>query len=1233
MNVNLPTHACDSERLESFLSGDLSEAEEREFTVHLNSCESCRRSLADQAAEPEAWREAEMLLKPSQFDSQIANELTNRSAQPLQIQYVLDAISPTDDPEMLGRLGSYEVSGVVGAGGMGVVLKAIDRSLDRTVAIKVLTPHLASSGSARKRFAREAKAAAAVLHPNVIAIHSVSNDETALPYLVMPYVRGTSLQKRLDREGPLPLREILRIAAQIAAGLAAAHAQGLVHRDIKPANILLEEGVERVTITDFGLARAVDDATITHSGMIAGTPQYMSPEQARGEALDPRSDLFSLGSVMYAICTGRPPFRAETSYGVLRRITDEEPKAIREINPDIPQWLCQIISKLMSKRAADRYESAAEVAELLEACLAHVQQPTVAKLPPFLQLPAKGGRFFSISRRWAGVIAMVAAFGLGLLGILAWQTTEAPDIAGKWSGEEWGDVVLKKTAHGEYLGTYSDTFNESPGTIEVQWSRLEHRYKGAWREGQDRSGKISLRLVDNEIRGAWTTSRKSEINPGTPELADLTWKRMDTPKANAEGGIRVQVLLSTERHSRELLRKNIGFDGLSIMGSGITGTVNGKAHSDIVAVMAHRCRLESFDETQLGGKMYWRAILLVPQDSKSDGANHTLSQKRIDQMQEQGVQFWLDHQRDEAAAKPAALSEKLRSTNGTSPATPAAALETEIQVKVAAPEKMVMEAANQQGQFDGSLRLVVPARLNLRAGKTYRLKLTNIAGREGAEFYPTVETGPTSPRTEAFWAHNSVPIQFTEEEFDQALAGNHVTKVIYLPDPDFQEFALAGVETLVSTRLDPGTDPVREATRRGSILAVIRLGNRDAELPGAAPTPAKTKSEGKPQRIRQFSIPRRIGAIACSPDGKLIAIANSIPLTADSKPVVDILDTKTGTTVASLPFATDEEREVLTTIEDIPEFEVGPLVFSPDGAVLAVSNALGQVKLFKARSGELIRSLDDEKAKLAEEATPEKLRSLSRAMGGVRSLAFSPDGSLLATCGDSFVDAARIWGRIERGGLGQRSSTGPGRLKVWDAKTGALKHDLSGHSHAFAVAFAPDGPWLASAGRWSTASSDGNGVLLWDLEKGAIHRTILIEANGATHSVVFSPQTKLAAAGSIIFDKENDTRSAAILVAYPLSGITEWQQTIQGAAMPKGFLPDGKSIVVLCERKSIRFLDAETGESKHEIKAADSELWIDLAIAPKAGLMVVAVAGQEQRGGIEVWNITGRGSDVPGQKQ
>src|SRR5205814_9742171 len=175
--------------------------------------------------------------------------------------------------------------------------------------IKVMAPQLAASATARRRFTREARAAAAVTHDHVVTIHAVE-DAGPLPHIVMQFVAGTSLQDRLDRTGPLPLAEVLRIGMQTASGLAAAHAQGLVHRDVKPANILLENGVERVKLTDFGLARAADDASLTHSGQVAGTPAYMSPEQAEGKPVDARSDLFSLGSVLYAMLAGRPAFRA-----------------------------------------------------------------------------------------------------------------------------------------------------------------------------------------------------------------------------------------------------------------------------------------------------------------------------------------------------------------------------------------------------------------------------------------------------------------------------------------------------------------------------------------------------------------------------------------------------------------------------------------------------------------------------------------------------------------------------------------------------------------------------------------------------------------------------------------------------------------------------------------------------------------------------------------------------------
>ncbi len=194
---------------------------------------------------------------------------------------------------MLGRLGRYEIERLIGSGGMGVVFKAFDTDLNRPVAIKVLAPHLAGIGAARQRFAREARAVAAVVHEHIVAIYNVESNDPA-PFLVMQYVAGESLQQRIDRCGPLKLPEILRIAMQTSAGLAAAHAQGLVHRDIKPANILLEQGVERALLTDFGLARASDDASLTHTGYHLGTPQYMSPEQASGEPIDARAAISSV---------------------------------------------------------------------------------------------------------------------------------------------------------------------------------------------------------------------------------------------------------------------------------------------------------------------------------------------------------------------------------------------------------------------------------------------------------------------------------------------------------------------------------------------------------------------------------------------------------------------------------------------------------------------------------------------------------------------------------------------------------------------------------------------------------------------------------------------------------------------------------------------------------------------------------------------------------------------------
>ncbi len=377
-------------RLKDLLAEKLPQDEQIRLNRHLESCSHCQFHLERLLDEMEDSSDlAKQLHQPPPREPALEkiidslkreHDPNQTSDQPAAADLPLGFLSPSAKPDQLGRLGPYEVLAEIGRGGMGIVLKAFDPTLHRVVAIKVLAPQLATSGVARKRFMREAQAVAAVTHDHIVTIHAVE-EANGLPYLVMQYIPGQSLQDRIDKEGPLPLKEILRIGMQTAAGLAAAHAQGIVHRDIKPANILLENGVQRVKLTDFGLARAIDDASLTQSGFVAGSPQYMAPEQARGETLDYRADLFSLGSVLYTMCTGRPPFRAANTFAVLRRVSEETPRPIREVNPEIPDWLVAVVDKLHAKDPVARYQSAGEVAEVLGRHLAELQQASYVTPP------------------------------------------------------------------------------------------------------------------------------------------------------------------------------------------------------------------------------------------------------------------------------------------------------------------------------------------------------------------------------------------------------------------------------------------------------------------------------------------------------------------------------------------------------------------------------------------------------------------------------------------------------------------------------------------------------------------------------------------------------------------------------------------------------------------------------------------------------------------------------------
>lgn len=329
-------------------------------------------------------------------------------------------LAPPTAPGSIGTLAHYTIVRSVGQGAFGTVFEAFDEKLHRRVAIKMLSiPELAATSPPRKRFLREARSMAAISHENVVRVYAV--EEQPIPYLVMEYVDGGTLQDRMDAEGPLNVPEIVNMSRQVAAALAAAHEIGLIHRDIKPSNVLLDRGPGRlVKLTDFGLARALDDASMTRSGTVVGTPMYMSPEQAGGSTVDSRTDLFSLGSLMYVMTTGRLPFRAPSTINVLKRLVDETPRPIPEIIPETPRWLVDLIARLHAKKPEDRIQTARQVEQLLAKAQMEgevaVEQAAAAR-------PARAGQGAATpagtalnSLGWIAAAVVLAA----LAGVAAW---------------------------------------------------------------------------------------------------------------------------------------------------------------------------------------------------------------------------------------------------------------------------------------------------------------------------------------------------------------------------------------------------------------------------------------------------------------------------------------------------------------------------------------------------------------------------------------------------------------------------------------------------------------------------------------------------------------------------------------------------------------------------------------------------------------------------------------------
>jgi WD40 repeat protein/serine/threonine protein kinase len=996
----------------------------------------------------------------------LASELHSKEPQEAIAANSLAFLSPSTDSRYLGQLDHYDVMEVIGQGGMGIVLKAFDAKLHRVIAIKALSPQMATNGTARKRFVREAQAAAAVAHEHVVAIHAVEEAGT-IPYLVMQYVPGRSLEERIQLKGPMELKEILRIGYQTACGLEAAHAQGLVHRDVKPANILLENSVERVKITDFGLARAVDDASLTKSGVIAGTPMFMSPEQARGDAVDHRTDLFSLGSVLYNACTGRPPFRASGTMAVLKRVCEDAARPIREVNPDIPEWLESAIAQLHAKDPAERIQTAAEVADLLSQHLAHLQQPSLVAKPR--KIIGRHRTPFSkpVSTVWPMRKPFVAAAAILVLavGTLAaylllrpgpgadpLETPTFADSSDKhFEGLKRGDI-----SKGLLTGIGLSDLNQSPRELVAVLGNIR-----------------KFQLPDQGLRGLPATSHDGKLL-AVPcgNLAVLF---------DAQTGERLKTVSA---HTGRVICVAFSPDGKFLA----TGAGDGEYTAKVWNLKTGDCLATCF-----GHKSH---IYHVSFDQDSSRLL-TASADRTGRMWEvnSGKQiFVLEGHSDSVTQCAFHLNGKLLVSSS---------LDETVRIWDAETGK---EQQCLRGHTMKVQRVVFsPDGKTLASGSEREVILWNT---------DTWEKTQTFPITAGWLAFDPDGKSILAANHDTRGAGHKLTRCVIATgasnsfalnnSANFGLYALSlDGKTLFATRDAPDVpylraydaatgEEIKQVGHEGPVTAVaisphgnlIATGGEDLQVkiwdlsawkPGEPLPPVQTLKPKHPQR-------GPIRTVAFSPDNKFLAWG----ITDGSIVLWDL--------------TADHQHRVLPGNST----SWTRIAFHPDGRILAAGGSDGRIRLWEVESGKQI------------------CEPITAHAGGVREVAFNPNGKLLASAGEDSV--ARVWEMplielvkelptrsvctsVAFSSDGNFLATGSddAMLRTWDVSSldptqWKLKDEYQGHSsHVFACAIHPNTRFAAS-GAW-----DGT-VRFWDLASGKKQSLTIGGISGRIFATAFSPQ-------------------------------------------------------------------------------------------------------------------------------